>query len=823
MQTVTQLVTQDSAAPVTATMDGMQQESGDFAGVLSGIQLMAKDKELADSGQKVQFLIKSDMNQVPPDVHAEDPAADLQTRLQVSPGITTASGSAAPKKADPEKVEVFADAAPPSIELSDVTSQMLLAAYSQVGRMPEVNKPTPLPVDRLQNVAAVMEQPVVITAPAVKTQLEQASVAAGQPTAQQPAVLLAEQPVLQAKPTAATPQAVAPTVTASPTTPVSAVPTAVQTEAPLKTAEVNKPTPLPVDRLQNVAAVTEQPAVVTAPAVKTQPEQASVAAGQPTAQQPAVLLAEQPVVEPVGQNQQHQAATVQTTTVDEQPATTIAAAPVLQAKPTAAPPQAVAPTVTASATTPVATAPTAVPAEAPSRTAEVNKQTPLPVDRLQNVAAVSEQPAVVTAPDVKTQPEQASVAAGQPTAQQPAVLLAEQPVLQAKSIAAPPQAVAPTVTASPTTPVSAVPTAVQAEAPLKTAEVNKPTPLPVDRLQNVAAVTEQPAVVTDPADKSQLGQTVAEPVQIIPDGNAAAASITPKSEQPTANLNTQAPVLSPVAEVEIRLSQPLPITIQVTAATAVTGNRSAAMVQGIPGARQRLIPEQQIEKGNETSVVKELASSLRSAASVGESTLGSETSGGDSSQGQPDSASDNQMLAQQMRGQLSTEHQKIATLSAKAAPTEPVRQDIPEQVMQQVKDRLVQHDIKPGNQQITLTLSPDSLGELKMNLNLQGQKLSVEIVTENRTVRDAIIQHTDALKESLARQNITMESFDVTTGGKGSGNQGQNQNAWRELAKQQQQQHWTSPRGYHTAQADVPSGQATYQRQQVQSMLDIHY
>jgi flagellar hook-length control protein FliK len=143
--------------------------------------------------------------------------------------------------------------------------------------------------------------------------------------------------------------------------------------------------------------------------------------------------------------------------------------------------------------------------------------------------------------------------------------------------------------------------------------------------------------------------------------------------------------------------------------------------------------------------------------------------------------------------------------------------------LQQVKERLMKHDVKPGNQQITLTLSPDSLGEIKMNLNLQGQKLSVEIVTENRTVRDAIVQHTDALKESLARQNITMESFDVTTGGKGSGNQGQNQNAWSELAKQQQQQSWTSPRGYHAAQADLPSGQAAYQRQQGQSMLDIHY
>jgi len=84
--------------------------------------------------------------------------------------------------------------------------------------------------------------------------------------------------------------------------------------------------------------------------------------------------------------------------------------------------------------------------------------------------------------------------------------------------------------------------------------------------------------------------------------------------------------------------------------------------------------------------------------------------------------------------------------------------------------------------------------------------------------------HTDTLKETLARQNITMQSFDVTTGGKNPGNQGQNQHAWRELAQQQhQQQLWTSPRGYLSARADAPSGLAAYQKQQGHSLLDIHY
>jgi flagellar hook-length control protein FliK len=279
---------------------------------------------------------------------------------------------------------------------------------------------------------------------------------------------------------------------------------------------------------------------------------------------------------------------------------------------------------------------------------------------------------------------------------------------------------------------------------------------------------------------------------------------------------------SPESEVEIQLSQPQPVIARLTAAPALAENLSASL------GRPQVATEQQIEKirmGNEKNVVKEMAQPLQVAASTGESMTSSDDSlGGDNSQQQPDAALGNKTLAQDMVGTLTAEHQKVSAVAAKPVSADPIRQEFPEQVMHQVKDRLLQHDVKPGNQQITLTLSPDSLGELKMNLNLQGQKLSVEIVTENRAVRDAIVQHTDALKESLARQNITMESFDVTTGGKGSGGQGQNPNAWRELAKQQQQQQfYASSRGYTSAEADLLPGLAPNQKRQGQSMLDIHY
>lgn len=407
-------------------------------------------------------------------------------------------------------------------------------------------------------------------------------------------------------------------------------------------------------------------------------------------------------------------------------------------------------------------------------------------------------------------------------------------------------------------PVTAALSGAQPVKSEKVSAVGSLTSIPADLLQKMAVASEKSAIISATPEKTKVEQVTAEseqvsveqiPVTISPmsatitahdeptipqrtekDGQTTQTEKTAASTQPqsgVASAHLAAAASSLESELDIQLSQPQPITVRPATVDVSPDNRFAASVQ-VHGGIQQLNPEQRIDKvrsGNEKQdTVKEMEQTLQTGEPVGELKSGSGSSqGSDSNLGQSGNSSDSQMLAQNMHTQLGTEHQKVSTLSTKTVSGEAVKLDIPEQIIPQVKERLALHDVKPGSQQITLTLSPDSLGELKMNLNLQGQKLSVEIVTENRTVRDAIVQHTDALKESLARQNITMESFDVTTGGKGSGNQGQNQNAWRELAKQQQQQSWASPRGYQIAQADLPTGQAAYQRSQGQSMLDIHY
>jgi flagellar hook-length control protein FliK len=178
-----------------------------------------------------------------------------------------------------------------------------------------------------------------------------------------------------------------------------------------------------------------------------------------------------------------------------------------------------------------------------------------------------------------------------------------------------------------------------------------------------------------------------------------------------------------------------------------------------------------------------------------------------------------QLLHQQLKPEGPTATAATSAAAQSAAP----RADLPpEQVVQQVRDRLVNHEAKPGSEQIVLRLSPEHLGELKVNLNLEGQRLKVEIVAENRMVRDSLMQHTDSLKESLSRQNIKMDSFEVTTGGNGSADSGRGQGEWRELAQRRQQNAWMPDGGYRMAKQAVPAA-AAYLARSEHTMVDLHY
>jgi flagellar hook-length control protein FliK len=189
----------------------------------------------------------------------------------------------------------------------------------------------------------------------------------------------------------------------------------------------------------------------------------------------------------------------------------------------------------------------------------------------------------------------------------------------------------------------------------------------------------------------------------------------------------------------------------------------------------------------------------------------------------PDRGMNGNFTSQVFHHTVKTEGVVTSSATSGVVPNVASRVDAsPEQVVQQVKERFVTHETKPGSEQIVLRLSPENLGELKVNLNLEGQRLKVEIVAENKMVRDSLMQHTDALKESLSRQNIKMESFEVTTGGNGTTDSGRGQGGWRELAQQRQQNAWMPDGGYRLAQQAAPAV-AAYQAKSEHTMVDLHY
>ena len=87
-------------------------------------------------------------------------------------------------------------------------------------------------------------------------------------------------------------------------------------------------------------------------------------------------------------------------------------------------------------------------------------------------------------------------------------------------------------------------------------------------------------------------------------------------------------------------------------------------------------------------------------------------------------------------------------------------------ILSQVKDGVVTHDGK-GNGEMSIRLNPGELGELKIQVRMEDNRLRVEVQAENRMVKDLLMGNLESLKEALSGKNFTMEGFDVSTGGGG--------------------------------------------------------
>jgi len=234
----------------------------------------------------------------------------------------------------------------------------------------------------------------------------------------------------------------------------------------------------------------------------------------------------------------------------------------------------------------------------------------------------------------------------------------------------------------------------------------------------------------------------------------------------------------------------------------------------------------------ETQVIRQAAaeSASKPDMATGNSAAGIVKDAASTASGEESGRSGNGFGNQGMSGQshMAMSHQvKIDTVppiaGASSASGEPLRTDSSEQIMGQVKDHLANREIRSGSEQIVIRLSPENLGELKMNLKMENQRLKVEIVAETTMVRDTLMKHSDSLKETLARQNITMESFDVSTGSNRQGATSQGQADWRELTRQRQYNAWAPNGGYRLDTVPEMPLRPVYQASTAHSMVDVHF
>jgi flagellar hook-length control protein FliK len=161
-----------------------------------------------------------------------------------------------------------------------------------------------------------------------------------------------------------------------------------------------------------------------------------------------------------------------------------------------------------------------------------------------------------------------------------------------------------------------------------------------------------------------------------------------------------------------------------------------------------------------------------------------------------------------------------ATAGSEAPPPEakPVnlKSALHESILAQIKDGVVTHDDK-GNGQISIRLNPGELGELKIQVRMDDNRLRVEVQADNKMVKDLLMSNLDSLKDSLTSKHFTMEGFDVSTGGGGFNSPLPEQKG----SPRQQSQLRSARAGAYPDQGE--STRVSYLTGEVNNLLDVRF
>lgn len=198
-------------------------------------------------------------------------------------------------------------------------------------------------------------------------------------------------------------------------------------------------------------------------------------------------------------------------------------------------------------------------------------------------------------------------------------------------------------------------------------------------------------------------------------------------------------------------------------------------------------------------------------------TAGQEGSGDQEQKGHPEQKAQSTQNAAATLQALDTRAQASveSRLTGEAKPAQ--LKELHENILSQVKDGVVTHDGK-GNGQLSIRLNPGELGELKIQVRMDDNRVRVEVQADNKMVKDLLMSNLDSLKESLTSKNFSMEGFDVSTGGGFNSPLNEQQGD-----PQQQQRAWV-----RTARADAYGDQpeptrVNYMTEEVNTLLDVRF
>lgn len=144
-----------------------------------------------------------------------------------------------------------------------------------------------------------------------------------------------------------------------------------------------------------------------------------------------------------------------------------------------------------------------------------------------------------------------------------------------------------------------------------------------------------------------------------------------------------------------------------------------------------------------------------------------------------------------------------------------------ENILSQVREKLVSQDPSGNVSKITLKLNPHELGELQINVRMENQKMTVDITAHNPVVKEALLQNIDQLKDSLLRQNISMERFNVSSGDGGGQAFNQSFREGRQSAHQTPDTFSYPMSGYY--QEDAQVSQVAFGDSKDNSLVDMRF